>query len=82
MEEDKPLVKKILKPPYYTVIYIEWEKFKQFKEIFKPVKKQIEAKQQTCKLQAGLAANIAEGDRKQKQQNALIAQLNQEKKTT
>ncbi|EHO16181.1 hypothetical protein HMPREF9466_03167 [Fusobacterium necrophorum subsp. funduliforme 1_1_36S] len=33
--EDKPLVKKILKP-YYTVIYIEWEKFKQFKEIFKP----------------------------------------------
>ncbi|RXZ68690.1 peptidase M23 [Fusobacterium necrophorum] len=78
--EDKPLVKKDFK----TLLHSDLRRMGKIQTVqgdIQTVKEQIEAERaKLAKLQAGLAANIAEGDRKQKQQNALIAQLNQEKK--
>lgn len=78
--EDKPLVTKNFK----TLLYSDLQRMGKIQTVqgdIKTVKEQIEAERaKLAKLQSGLAANIAEGDRKQKQQNALIAQLNQEKK--
>lgn len=78
--EDKPLVKRNFK----TLLYSDLQRMGKIQTVqgdIKTVKSQIEAERvKLNRLQANLAANIAEGDRKQKQKNELIAQLNQEKK--
>lgn len=78
---DKPLTRKYFK----TLLYSDLERMGKIETVqgdIKTVKEEIEAeKRKLTQLQSNLAANIAEGDRKQRQKNDLIAKLNQEKKT-
>lgn len=77
---EKPLVKKNFK----NLLYSDLERMGKIQTVqgdIKTVKTQIEAERAKLnRLQVNLAANIVEGDRKQKQKNELIQQLNEEKK--